>query len=84
MNGVKVTHEEFPKALLRNPPGTDLTVTLFRRGLLVEAKLTTGKAPPEKYAFTPVNDPTPLEKSIYEGWVGSPWEAGKKPAVPAS
>lgn len=78
INGSKVTHEQFDKALKRSPPGTPVDLAIFRRGYLRTVSLTTGTPPPEKYAFTPLESPTDLAKNVYEGWIGARWEPAKK------
>jgi predicted metalloprotease with PDZ domain len=82
VNGAKVTHEGFEKALKRYPPGTPLDLAIFRRGYLRHVSLTTGKAPPEKYAFTPIDQPTDLARKVYESWLGAKWEPAAKTGKP--
>jgi predicted metalloprotease with PDZ domain len=82
VNGAKVTHDGFEKALKRYPPGTLLDLAVFRRGYLRHLSLTTGKTPPEKYAFTPVEHPSDLARQVYESWLGAKWEPASKPASP--
>jgi len=79
VNHTKVVHEGFDKALKRYPPGTPIDLAIFRRGFLRTISLTTGKPPPEKYAFTPVDGPTNLAQAVYEAWIGAKWEPAKKP-----
>lgn len=79
-DGARVLAEGFPDALKRYPPGSELTVDLYRRGVLRHLPLTTAKAPPAKYAFTPLESVTPLQKTIYGAWLDAPWE----PAPPAT
>lgn len=82
INGAKVTPEGFSKSLERNPPGTEVRLTYFRRGWLEGATVTMGQPPVEKYAFTPVEQPTPLERSIYEAWLEAPWPEAKPATRP--
>ena len=82
LDGARVTHGGFSKALERRPPGTEVRVTYFRRGWLEEATATTGQPPPEKYAFTPVDDPSTLERRVYESWLEAAWPAAK-PKTPS-
>jgi predicted metalloprotease with PDZ domain len=78
-DGQRLTFSDLSKALLRYPPGSSLEVTVFRRGLLTNVAVETGKAPPEKILITPVDDAGPLARRVYEGWIGAPWEPRKKP-----
>ncbi|HEY6238344.1 MAG TPA: PDZ domain-containing protein [Thermoplasmata archaeon] len=79
-----VTPEEFPKALMRLPAGTAAELSVFRRGWLTTIPITTGVPPPEKHEFTALETATPLERAIYESWLGSKWEPSPKkdPAEP--
>lgn len=81
---VKVTHENFPKWLAKAPPGTEVTLSLFRRGYLTDVQVTTGTPPPETYAFTPLAAASPLQRAIYESWLGAPWEPAKPEAPPST
>ena len=79
IDGNKITPDEFPKALLRAPAGTEVELTVFRRGRLTVVPLTTGAPPPEKYQIVPTATPTPMERTIYESWLESKWEPPKRP-----
>ncbi len=79
VNGVKLTYPQFEVTLKRYPPGTEVDLALFRRGYLRHVSATMGKGPPEKYAFSAVENPTDLERRVYASWIGAPWE----PASPA-
>ncbi|MCI4340588.1 MAG: PDZ domain-containing protein, partial [Thermoplasmata archaeon] len=79
---VKVGFEQFPKALQRAPAGTSVDLALFRRGWLLHVPVTTGTPPPEKHEFRAREDATPLQKAIYESWIGAKWTPPAKPAAP--
>jgi predicted metalloprotease with PDZ domain len=76
-NGTKVSPLRFEKSLESYPPGTPIDVTIFRRGYLRTIALTTGKAPPQKYRFAPVEPASELARKVHESWLGSPWVAPK-------
>ncbi len=78
INGAKVTHAGFAKTMLGYPPGSPVELAVFRRGFLTRLSLTTGRPPPEKYAFTPVDAPSDLARRIYAEWIGAPWEPAKR------
>lgn len=80
LDGERISFAEFEKAWERFPPGTTLEIDFFRRKLLQHAEVTTGRAPPERYTFTPVEGPTDLERRIFESWLETPWEGPKTPA----
>ena len=79
LDGVKVVPSDFEEMLKRFPPGTTTEVTLFRRGFLQKVPVTFGRAPPAKYQFRPLAEATPVQRALYEAWIGSPWEPAKKP-----
>jgi len=83
INGAKVTHRGFDKALQTCPPGTPVELTVFRRGYLKSVSLTVGTPPPEAYVFTPVETPDELARRVYESWLGAKWEPKTKPEPPA-
>jgi predicted metalloprotease with PDZ domain len=72
-DGTRVLHEGFTDSLKRYPPGTEVQVDLFRRGRLRKLTVMLGKPPPAKYVFRPVEQPTPLQRLIYESWLESAW-----------
>lgn len=82
MNGERVHFADFTKRLESFPAGSEVTFSVFRRGWLTSVKGSMGKAPPEKYQFSPVANATPLERAIYEEWLAAKWEAPK--AEPSS
>lgn len=82
IDGAKVVFDGFDKVLKRYPPGSKIELAVFQRGLLASRTVETGRAPPEKYKFSPVEHPTDLERAVYRAWVGLAWEpvdTGKKP-----
>ena len=84
INRSRVTHEGFEEMLKRFPPGTDVELAIFRRGLLRTVPVGLGTPPPEKYVFTPLTAPEELARKVYEGWIGAPWEPAAKSAAPPS
>ena len=78
LNGSKLTYAGLDKALATVPPGSPVDLTLFRRGFLRHVMLTTGKPPPEKYVFLPVEGADERARRVYESWLGAPWESPKK------
>ncbi|MHB8352518.1 MAG: M61 family metallopeptidase [Thermoplasmata archaeon] len=73
LDGSRVLYDGFADALKRFPPGTTVSIDLFRRGLLRRLTATMGTPPPAKYALTALESATALEKEIHAGWLGSPW-----------
>ena len=54
--------------------GDALTFTIFRENALREVRVTVARAPVPEYRLEKVADPAPLQKSIYESWLGGKWE----------
>lgn len=73
LDGVKVAAEKFAESLERFPPGTTVPITVFRRGLLTQLEVTTGKAPPAEYEFSVREDASESERKVYEGWLEATW-----------
>ncbi len=84
INGVRVTHRDYSKALERLPAGTEVELAVFRRGWLTTLTATMGQAPPEAYEFRPLADPTPLARQIFESWLEAAWKAPKAEGKPPS
>jgi predicted metalloprotease with PDZ domain len=78
LDGVKVLWSGFADAWKRYPPGSPVTLSVFRRGWLTTLTATTGKPHAESYQFTPVEHPTELERTVYESWLEAPWNPPKK------
>jgi len=82
INGAKVAHAGFDKALEACPPGTPVELAVFQRGYLRSIALTMARPPPETYAFTPVDAPDDLARQVYESWLGAKWEPRRPDAGP--
>ncbi|HEV2428725.1 MAG TPA: PDZ domain-containing protein [Thermoplasmata archaeon] len=76
-DGVRVTFDQLGATLKRFPAGSEIDLALFRRGYLTHVKITTGTGLAEKYELVPVEEPTPLERKIYESWLEAPWTPPK-------
>lgn len=81
INRTQVTHGGFEKVLKRFPPGTPVDLTIFRRGYLRTVSMTMGAPPPDRYAFTPLEFASELERRIYESWLEAKWEPPKSPSA---
>jgi predicted metalloprotease with PDZ domain len=75
----KVAFDRFPLALQRAPPGSTIDLAVFRRGWLTHVAVTTGAPPPEKHQFRAAEDASPLQKAVYESWLGAKWTPPEKP-----
>ncbi|MCI4365222.1 MAG: PDZ domain-containing protein [Thermoplasmata archaeon] len=77
INSTRVSHAKFEKELESYPPGTSVDLAVFRRGYLRHVAVTTGKAPPQKYRFAPLERATDVARKVHESWLGIPWEPSK-------
>ncbi len=77
LDGQRVTGADLSKALLAYPPGSSVQVTVFRRGYLTTIPVETGKPPPERLLIVPLDDASPLQRRVHEGWLGVPWAPRK-------
>ncbi len=74
IDGTKVAGASWPKELEGFPPGSEVELTLFRRGFLRRLGATLGTPPPEKYQYLADPDAAESAKRVYESWMGAPWE----------
>jgi predicted metalloprotease with PDZ domain len=74
LDRIRVTPEKFEAAMKSHPPGSTVELTVIRRGLLTTATATTTRSPAARYKFQRLDSPTPLQKAIYESWLGTKWE----------
>jgi predicted metalloprotease with PDZ domain len=79
-DGSRVLFDGFAETMKRYPAGTNLEVTVFRRGLLRSLPVTTGAPPPMKYLLKPTESASELAQKIYQSWLDAPWEPAKPPA----
>ncbi len=70
IDGYEIRDEKFLTARLRErEAGERITLHLFRYGLLMERSIVLGEAPPESVTLRPVENPSPLQRRIYESWL---------------
>ena len=63
-------------------PGTTLLLGLERRGEAREIEVTTVPPPIERWTLERVAEPTALQRSVQESWLGQPWpRAAATPAL---
>jgi len=54
-------------------PGTQVELSLFRRGHLISRTVTLGTKPPNHYRIRRVAHPSPAQQATYTAWLGYPW-----------
>ena len=78
LNGHKVTAKDFDDRLKDLKPGVSVTLSLFRRGRLLTAKLTVGSKPAGKLKLTRVAKPNLQQTKNFERWL---WKKGSVHSV---
>lgn len=61
-------------------PGKTLTLGLTRRGQPREIQVVTMARPVRSWTLEHVEDPTPLQRAVYESWLGQAWPTPEVPA----
>lgn len=74
VNGFRVRESDFNARINDLKPTDPVRITLFRNDNLREFEILLGKPPVPQYKIEQVQEPTPLQKVIYESWVGAKWE----------
>jgi predicted metalloprotease with PDZ domain len=70
IDGYEIRDEKFLTARLRERErGQSITLHLFRYGLLMERSIMLGEAMPESVTLRPIENPSPLQRRIYESWL---------------
>ncbi len=75
LNGYQIkTADDWKNRILEDHQiGDTVTVNFFRRGQLQSASLVLAAQPFDKVLITPVKDPTPAQKAIFESWMEATW-----------
>jgi predicted metalloprotease with PDZ domain len=74
LNGQRVQTSDLPDRLADYKPGDKVKLTVFRRDRLREFEITLRLQDVPSYKVTKVEQPTPLQKSIFESWLKTTWE----------
>ncbi len=78
IDGIKADYSVVEKKLKEMKEGEKVKLAVFKNNELknFNIKLEDSKVP--KYRLEKSANPTPLQKSVYEGWLGVKWENGTK------
>ena len=74
LNGLRARSSDVAERIGEMKPGEKVQLTVFRNERLREFALVVGSQPVPSYAVTRSASPTELQKSIYQGWLQSPWK----------
>jgi len=78
LNGFRVRSSTLGDRIADQHPGDTVTFTIFRNDKLRTIPVVLGKAPRTDYKTAKVNNPTPLQKAIFESWLSTTWGDGTK------
>ena len=73
LNGVRLNYAEMDKRIKALKSGETLKLTVFRNDEIKNCILTLEEKKLVSYSLEKVNNPTDLQKSIYEGWLWIKW-----------
>jgi predicted metalloprotease with PDZ domain len=78
MDGMKINPDEWEKRIDERDPGDRLRLTVFRSGFLREMTVALGRQENVTWTIRKQKSATAAQKKVYEGWLGSRWDAPKK------
>jgi predicted metalloprotease with PDZ domain len=73
LEGSRVRTSELNDRISTLKAGSSVTLTVFRNDRLREFPVTIGTNPVPNYKMTTIDNPTPLQKQIYESWLRTSW-----------
>ncbi|MFT5451806.1 MAG: putative metalloprotease with PDZ domain [Enterobacterales bacterium] len=73
INGMKVEPSKLNSLLNSFEKNDEVKVTLFRRNLLKEVNMELTNYLPKTLALTHLDEPTELQKKMYQTWLGQDW-----------
>lgn len=74
LNGYRMRSTDITERISEMKAGEQITLTVFRNDRLREIPITLRLQDVPAYRVTKTKEPTELQKSIYEGWLGEKWE----------
>ena len=77
MNGKEVKSDTLGQGLSQLRPGDTARVTVLRGGVLREFTVRLAPNPYAVFHLVPMDNPTEMQRKIYESWIGHPWPAKK-------
>jgi predicted metalloprotease with PDZ domain len=74
LNSLRVRTSDFQDRLADYKPGDKVKLAVFRRDRIREFEITLRLQDVPAYEVSKVEQPTPLQKSIFESWLKTTWE----------
>lgn len=72
INGIRVTADQLGDRLKDFNPGDTIMLSVFHSDNLLSVPVTLGEPQPTRYQVVPVENPSPMQKQLFEGWLGMP------------
>lgn len=74
LEGYRVEHDKLVARIEEHPPGTPVTLTVFRREALRALQVTLGARPQDMLFLAKRADATAAQKRAYQAWLGEPFD----------
>jgi predicted metalloprotease with PDZ domain len=74
LDGYRTRSADLVRRLGTSAVGDTLHLTVFRSDRIKDLRVVVGDVPVPPYRAVKVDRPTALQRSIYESWLGRPWE----------
>ncbi len=74
IDDLRVHAEDFAARIADRSPGDSINVSFFHHSELRERRMVLVQNPVPTYTVARVEEPRPLQKRIFESWLGCPWE----------
>ena len=73
MSGHRLKAADLDARLKKRKPGEVVTLTLFRRDQMMSIDVQLASKPAGKFKIDLMKNPTPLQRGVYESWMGQTW-----------
>ncbi len=75
MNGIRLTSSNYQKLMKAAEPEIPCDFIISRRGLIKNISISPVTAPADKYQIKRLDEPSDLQKALYESWLLPPFDA---------
>ncbi len=69
VDGYRIRSPSLNRILQNYQPGDTVKVLVSRQGIVHELKVVLGRSPRKKFKLVRVKNPTPLQETVYKGWL---------------
>ncbi len=74
IDGQRIGTADLTDLIEDHAPGDEITLTYFHHDRLRTVTLTLAESPYGDYELERIDEPTDLQRAIFESWTGQPWE----------